>query len=125
MKFQILFILLFLFPVTHTYSQEFTYKKIIMDGMSLKTNGDISISDTILKISTNGKVADYPVDVILKKEDFVQYKMRSGTTETQVRFTFQPNTLNNKTEKYTLLLEIKDTFSDKLTSMIYFLIPRT
>ncbi len=95
-----------------------------MDGMSLKTNGDISISDTILKISTNGKGADYPVDVILKKEDFAQYKMRTGTTETQVRFTFQPNALNNKTEKYTLNMEIKDGFTNKVTSMIYFLIPK-
>jgi hypothetical protein len=73
----------------------------------------------------NGKAKDYPVDIILKKEDFVQYKMKTGTSETQIRFTFQPNQFNNKTEKYTLNMEIKDEFTNKLTTMIYFLIPIT
>jgi hypothetical protein len=122
---KILLPFLFALLFSNSYSQEFTYKKVFMDGMSAKLNGDISISDSILKISMNGKAKDYPVDIILKKEDFVQYKLKTGTSETQIRFTFQANQFNNKTEKYTLNMEIKDEFTNKLTTMIYFLIPIT
>ena len=113
--------LLLVILFTNSHSQEFTYKKV----MSAKLNGDISISDSILTISMNNKSGDYPVDIIMKKEDFVQYKMRAGNSDTQIRFTFQPNPLNNKTEKYILNMEIKDEFTKRLTTIIYFLIPRT
>lgn len=123
MKAFLTFLLVTLF--TNSQSQDYTYKKVFMNGMSVKLNGDILISDSVLVISMNGKSADYPVDIIMKKDNFVQYKMRTGTSDTQIRFTFQPNLLNNKTEKYTLNMEIKDEFTNKLTTMIYFLIPRT
>ena len=117
--------LLLVILFTNSHSQEFSYKKVMTDGMSTKLNGDISISDSVLIISMNSKSAEYPVDVIMKKEEFVQYKMKAGNSDTQIRFTFQLNPLNNKTEKYILNMEIKDEFTKRLTTIIYFLIPRT
>jgi hypothetical protein len=121
---KLIFTLLLVALFTYSHSQEFTYKKVMTDGMSAKLNGDISISDSVLIISMNSKSADYPVDIIMKKEDFVQYKMRAGNSDTQIRFTLQLNPLNNKTEKYILNMEIKDEFTKRLTTIIYFLIPR-
>lgn len=109
----------------NSYSQEFTYKKCVMDGMSVKLNGEVLISDTLLRIVTNGQRSDFPIEVTLKKDDFIQMKLKSvNNTDTQIRFTFQPNLLDNKKERYSLNMEIKDNFTNKLTTMIYFLIPK-
>jgi len=125
MKGFISILLVFLFSVSYTNSQEFTYKKCVMDGISVKLNGEVLISDTLLRIVTNGQRSDFPIEVILKKDDFIQMKLKSvNTTDTQIRFTFQPNLLDNKKEKYSLNIEIKDNFTNKLTTMIYFLIPK-
>ena len=108
-----------------SYSQEFSFKKASLDGIVVKIPGEVSLSDTLVQISTNGTKSEYPVEVVLKKDEFIQYKLKTSSTgEIQIRFTFQPNIVNNKVEKYSLNIETKDGFTQKVSSVIYFLIPK-
>ena len=127
MKNTILFTLFLFLFTAQAQSQNFTYKKCNVDGLGIiKTNGEVSITDTLLRITMGGKTTDYPVEVILKKEELIQMKYRvNSTSDTQIRFTYQPNTVDNKVAKYTLYIEIKDGFTNKVSSIIYFLIPNS
>ncbi len=132
--FLILFILVSI--INNSYSQSFTYKKTFFTSQEpalkdfVKMKGEIYICDTLITLITDAtnysakQKADYPISISSKKEKFMQARAVLESKEFDIRFTFQENFYDNKKEKFTLNMEIKDNFKNTTVSTIYYLIPK-
>lgn len=119
------FLLPFLLIANTLDAQEFSFKRVVLDGQQLKTNGLVTVNDSLITIkSDNQKAVNYPVLLLYKADGFSQYKLDTDG-DSAINFTLQANQINNKTEKYTLALNIKSLHNSYSSSLVYFLIPDT
>ena len=111
-------LLLFLFVSLMGFSQTYSYKKVLTAGQLVKLSGSITLSDSTVIISTKGqpdsilkgiKTTDMPM--------YKQYKLKIGEGyEGRV-------SVNLSKGVEVLLVEIKDLFSNSITTVNYFLLP--
>lgn len=121
MKYLIL-IVTFLVPL-QSFSQDYSFKRAAIDGQIVKTVGIVNVNDTLISIKySNQPIAKYPVQVILKKDEFTQYKVVTEK-ETSFYIFIQPNLINNKNEKYSMTINLIDKSNDYKSKIVYFLIP--
>jgi hypothetical protein len=128
---KLLFSLLFSVSFIYGYSQEYSFKRVFSDGLMLKLSGELSILDTSFILKHDGYGGgEYFVEGNLKKSDGELilgqfFNVRLGTTQQEIRFMMTKNTLkNNKGETYVFTFQGKDNFSNILTNMVYYLIPK-
>ena len=104
-------------------SQSFAFKKVLIDNNLINIKGSIDISNEDLKINTNGQINIYKINSIYDTESLKKYKVANlENTDTEIRITLTDEN-SSKKEKKILVLEIKDNFTNKLTTMTYFLSP--
>jgi hypothetical protein len=113
MKRSIIVLGLLLFGIT-TYSQNFSYKKIVSNGFVLKTKGKIIISDTLINMTTKQDSSVFKVKKTLENRLIKQYRGKTVNSDNEIRIT-----LNLKNNHF--LLEIKDNFSNTNSSVLIFL----
>jgi hypothetical protein len=118
------YIFLLLLIANKVIAQDYSFKRVAYDSQIIKTNGVISVSDTVISIKNdNQPIARYPVQVLLKKDDFVQYKVLLDE-EMVMNIFIQPNQLNNKIEKYSMVISMSNKLNEYKSKIIYFLIPK-
>jgi hypothetical protein len=126
---KLLFILLFSVSSIYAYSQEYQFKRAFVNGILVKINGEIVISDTLI-ISKNEGQKDIEFPVVSKATTNGDYTtvykcLNNAKTDQEVRFSLTPS-MNNKTrgEVLDLRMDIKDNFTNTTTFVVYYLIPK-
>jgi hypothetical protein len=112
-----------LITALNSHSQDFTFKRVSSQGLVTKMSGEISISDSVFIITIAGNRVESPIEITLKKENFLSFKIKN-TGDIQVRYFLQQNVFDNKNEKYTLTEDYKDEFRQTIITTVYFLIPK-
>jgi hypothetical protein len=112
-----------------SYSQSYTYKKtfVLTPGMPsdfFRLKGEVFVSDTLISITTQGvkNASNYSVKVISQNGIFKQYRLANEMKEGDYRFSFNENMIDKGAE-FTLNVEVKDNFTQKISTVTYFLIP--
>ncbi|RSC96020.1 hypothetical protein [Tenacibaculum singaporense] len=115
--------LLFAFVLISTtcFSQEFTYKKVISQGHTLKMKGKISVSDSIISIYTNDMPAIFKVEKTLEANFVKQYKALQVSADTEIRITLSNPEKPSKLNPRSLLMETKNSFSNDIVTLLYLL----
>lgn len=102
------------------YSQNFTYYKAISNGTSIKTEGEVLISDTLISIYTDGVPASFKVEKTLETEEVNQYKL-IDQTNASMRFTLTNPATPSRKKPITLLIQTVDSFTFETTDLVYYL----
>ncbi len=109
-------------------AQQYTFKRVSTSGYDSKLNGEISLTDSTVTINTNGIVSDFDVEIITSAENYRQYKVIfSEETDQFIRISVtipDPRPGLKKSETGTLLYEHVDGFTGKVSTIIYYLIPK-
>jgi hypothetical protein len=122
-----LFVLLAL--TTWATAQDYTFKRCSSPSVGFfKSAGEVSIvGDTIIYLTMGGVTAPYEVNIVTNKPEFKQFKTKQENSEFEQRFSFSIPVQKvglKKDETGTLILEMKDKFTDKLEAVTYYLIPK-
>lgn len=111
------------FVMTFSFGQTYKFDRVFMSPNFLKMSGSVSISDTTLILNQNGIVSNIPVKILNKLtiNDNNTSQYISSNNQSDIRFTFSNNPTPNKNEKYIMVMEVKDKFTNMITNIMYYL----
>jgi hypothetical protein len=102
-----------------TYSQKYSFKKIVFSGQSAKVSGSVEINDSLFIINTEGTISNLKVKKILDEQTSKQFKLIVPEgSNTEMRLTLNST---SKLNEFLLLTETTDHFTNSMTSITYFL----
>jgi len=110
-------------------AQNYEFNRASMMGAgsnsTVKFNGEVFISDSIISINSSGTISKFSVDKLMDVQGVKQFKaVMPNNSDYDIRFTFQKSDFLKKKETHTLYYEAKDNFSGTITNILYYLIPK-
>lgn len=103
-------------------AQSFDYKKIHLQGQSIKLKGRVLVTDTLVTIIANKTPSVFHVTKTVDAPGVKQFKV-IGTGDYNIRMTLNNPEPATNTNPKTFVLEMRDAFSGSYTTTIYYLIP--
>jgi hypothetical protein len=121
---KMIFLLLLIFTVT-AFSQEYTYNKVVSNGGSIKMQGTLKITDTLIHMTGKGFQFSVKVEKTLDQNGYKQFKQvkPDGSLNENVRYSISFADIGKK-RQWTFITETMDDFSGTYQAMSYFLKPK-
>ena len=110
----ILFIGIVLFLAFQSHSQNFIYKEIIHSGHSVKMEGTLMVSDSIIRLTGPQFDITYKVELKVSAGDVKQFMVIEPKSNGDTRMT-----LNASKKNPMFMMESKDNFTNQILSTIY------
>ena len=100
------------------YSQNYTFKTAVADGVTVRMKGTVSVSDSIIVLTIKGDSSKLEVVKTSHNDLLSQYRVTNISGDYKIRIS-----LTKEGNKHSLIYEAKDEFTGVITTIIYFLKP--
>lgn len=102
-------------------SKKFNIHKVFMNGSTFKIKGSIEISDSKIIITQNGVVSEMPTKTITQTDNYKEFIFESGGEGMGVQYIFRFKLKLNENGEHSLVMEMKDNFTNSIQSTVYYL----